>query len=79
MLIKGLPLTFYIKVPETKLQSLQAKEIPPFLADVIIRHVNDIPTMQFFTGISRINHSKSYMLSLTECVWDFQNNAFWDA
>ena len=41
-------------------------------------HVNNIPTMQFFTGISRIPQSKSYMLSLTESVWDFQYNALWD-
>ena len=31
-----------------------------------------------FAGISRNTQSKSYMLSLTECVWDFQNNALWD-
>ena len=44
-----------------------------------IRHVDNIPTMQFFTGISRNILSKSYkMLSLTECVWDFLNNALWD-
>ena len=34
--------------------------------------------MQLFIGISRNSQSKSYMLSLTECVWDFQNNALWD-
>ena len=34
--------------------------------------------MQFFTGISRNTQYKSYMLSLTECVRDFQNNALWD-
>ena len=45
----------------------------------IIGHVNNIPTMQFFTEISRNTQSKSYnMLSFTECVWDFQNNALWD-
>ena len=32
-------------------------------------HVNNIPTIQKYS-------SKSYnMLSLTECVWDFQDNA----
>ena len=36
-----------------------------------IGHVNRIPAMQFFTEISRNSQSKSYMLSLTECVWDF--------
>ena len=45
---------------------------------IIIRHVNNIPTMQLFTGISRNNQSKSYMLPLTECVWEFRNNALWD-
>ena len=34
--------------------------------------------MQFFVGISRNTQSKSYMLSLTECVWNFQNNALRD-
>ena len=43
-----------------------------------LRHVNNIPTMQYFTGISRNTQSKSYMLSLSECVWDFHNNALWD-
>ena len=28
-------------------------------------------------GIS-IAICRSYMLSLTECVWEFRNNAFWD-
>ena len=41
-------------------------------------HVNNIPTMQFLTGISRNIQSKLYMLSLTECNWDSQNNALWD-
>ena len=43
-----------------------------------IGHVNNIFTMQFFTGISRNTQSKPYMLSLTGCVGDFQNNALWD-
>ena len=34
--------------------------------------------MQFFTGISRSIQLKSFMLSLTECVRDFQYNALWD-
>ena len=42
--------------------------------DCTIGHVNNIPTMQFFTGISRYTQSKSYMVSLTECVWEFRNN-----
>ena len=46
---------------------------------VPIGHVNNIPAIQFFTGISRNVQSKSYtMLTLMECVWDFQNNALWD-
>ena len=44
----------------------------------IIGCVYNIPTMQFLTGISRNTQSKSYMLSFTEFVWDFQNNALWD-
>ena len=47
---------------------------------IIIWHVNNIPipTKQFCTGLSRKTPSKSYMLSLTGCLWDFQNNALWD-
>ena len=41
-------------------------------------HANNIPTMQFFTGISKNTQSKSYMLPLTECVRDFRNIALWD-
>ena len=45
----------------------------------LIGHVNNIPTMHFFNGISRNTQSKSYiMLSLTECVWEFRNNALLD-
>ena len=44
-----------------------------------IGHVNNIPTKQFFTGISRNTQSKFYnTLSLPECVWDFRNKALWD-
>ena len=39
----------------------------------------NIPTMQLFTGISKDTQSKSYTLSLTHGVWDFQNNALWDS
>ena len=41
-------------------------------------HVNNIPTMQCFTENSKNTQSNSYMLSLTECVWEFWNNALWD-
>ena len=34
--------------------------------------------MQFCTGLSIKSQSKSYTRSFTECVWDFQNNAWWD-
>ena len=37
-----------------------------------IGHVTNIPTMQFFTGISRHTQSKSGW------VWEFQNNTLWD-
>ena len=43
-----------------------------------IGHVYNIPTIRFITRISRNTQSKSYMLSLTECVWEIRNNALWD-
>ena len=43
-----------------------------------IGQVNNIPTIHFFNEIFRNTPSKSYTLSLTECVWEFQNSAFWD-
>ena len=43
-----------------------------------IGHLNNIPTMQQFRGISRNTPSKSYILSLTECLRDYQNNALWE-
>ena len=53
--------------------------IAPLVAEITpIGHFNNIPTMQFFTGIPRNILSKSYTLSLTECAWDFHNNALWD-
>ena len=46
---------------------------------ILIGQVSNIPTMQFFTGIARNTQSKqSYTLLLTECEWEFQNNALWD-
>ena len=36
----------------------------------LIRHVNKIPTMQLFTGISKNTQSRNIMISLTVCVWD---------
>ena len=47
-------------------------------AQIYYKECNNIPTMKFFTGISRNTWSKSYTLSLTECVWEFQNIASWD-
>ena len=48
-----------------------------FLLLVIIGHFNNIPTMQFFTGVYKNTWSKSYMLSWIDWVWDFQNNVLW--
>ena len=42
-----------------------------------ISHINNIPTMHFHWNFQK-KQSKSYMPLLTECVWDFQNNALWD-
>ena len=39
-----------------------------------IGHVDNIPTMDFLTESSRNIQS----VILTECVWDFQNDALWD-
>ena len=38
----------------------------------------NITIMQFFAGIARNTQAKSYMLSLTECVGEFRNNALRD-
>ena len=46
---------------------------------IVIGHDNNIPTMQFFAGFSKNTQPQSYILSLTECVWVFRNNALWDA
>ena len=50
----------------------------PNVITQVIGHVNNNPTMQLITGITRNTQSKSYTLSLTECVWEFRNNALWD-
>ena len=50
---------------------------PNVITQVIV-HVMIIPTMQLITGISRNTQSKSYTLSLTECVWELRNSALWD-
>ena len=56
-----------------------AKPYQPGHTSNTIGHVNNIPTTQFFTGISRNTQSNSYMLSLTECVWKLQwKIALWD-
>ena len=50
------------------------KQIPPILGKLTafpIGHVDNIPTMQFFTGISRNTQLKSYAI----IDWDFQNHA----
>mgnify|MGYP001804479955 CR=1 FL=1 len=38
-------------------------------------HIKNIPTMQFFTGISRNTQSNWYITLLTVCIWEFKNNA----
>ena len=43
-----------------------------------IGHVNNIPRIQFLNGILRSTQSKSYVLSLTEYVWEFKIAALWD-
>ena len=51
-----------------------------FLGGDTIEHVNTIPTMQFFHWNFKKYSVKiicAYVLSLTECVWNFQNNALW--
>ena len=45
---------------------------------ILIVHVNSIPTRQIFTGISSNTQSKLCVVSMTERVWDFRNNALWD-
>ena len=35
------------------------------------------PQCNFSLGFTEIS-SQNHMLLLTECVWDFQNNALWD-
>ena len=46
-----------------------AKQNSFVIEETLYGHVNNIPTMQFITGISRNNQLKLYMPSLTECVW----------
>mgnify|MGYP001797648885 CR=1 FL=1 len=43
-----------------------------------IVHVGNIPTMQFFSGISRNTPSELTMQSSTQCVRNFQNNTLRD-
>ena len=43
-----------------------------------IGHVNNIPTMQFFTGVSKNTQSKSYIYIIIDLVSrEFRNNALW--
>ena len=55
-----------------------AKQISSVIDENYMRDVNNIPTMQFITGISRNTQLKPYMPSLTECVWEFRNDALRD-
>ena len=44
-----------------------------------IKHVNNVSPNANFTGISeKYSIRILFMLSMTECVWEFQNNALWD-
>ena len=52
----------------------ESTEKSPIVIQVFISLWN-IPTMQFFTGISRNTRSQSFVLALTECVWEIQNDA----
>ena len=56
----------------------EADKWPEKVLQSSIWNVNNIPTMQFLTGIFRNTQSKSYMLSLAECVWELRNSALWD-
>ena len=49
------------------LHGSQVKTTPCPQCNHVIGHVNNIPTMQLFTVISRNTQSKTYMLSWTEC------------
>ena len=64
----------------SKLPDIQPTTVKPSTAFQfdLIGHGANIPTRQFFIEISRNIQSKSYMVSVTECCWDFQNNALWD-
>ena len=64
---------------------LQYNSADAFLHE--LKHVYNVFTMQFLSGISRNTQSRSDMLSLptsgksrhlAECVWDFQNDVLWD-
>ena len=46
--------------------------------DLLIGHVYNIPTTQFWAASTRDPQSQSFMLLMTEYVWESQNNAFWD-
>ena len=54
------------------------KQISSVFEENLYGHVNIVHMMQFINAISRNTQSKTYMLSLTECVWEFQNHALWD-
>ena len=45
---------------------------------ILVGHVNNIPIMQLWGGIPRNTRSTSYVLSLTECEWELQNDALWE-
>ena len=81
----------FVRCPESKIKLLLPKYITSHEQDksrqgctkllssllkVIVEHViNNIPTMQSLTGISRNTQSKSDKLLLTEFAWVFRYNA----
>ena len=66
------------KLPHHTNAHIKLYDYPNNHCKQVIGRVNNSPTMQFFTGISRNTQLKLNMPSLTECVRDFQNNALWD-
>ena len=68
-------------VPKTlPVEDEQMHEIEKFIKTIgmFVRTQITIFTTKFFPGISRNTQSKSYIISLTECVWKFLNCELWD-
>ena len=54
--------------------SLNNKEIHKFITVIPTKFLQ----RNFSLELSETFSQNSYMLSLTECVWEFRNNALWD-